>query len=178
MAGFAYRKNLDGSSQSPTLLHKIGKSSVTFSVGDLVRVDASGFVDVVDADENSIAGVCQMVVDSDGKAIDTDSGTNDTWTMESDNETVDQYKVAFIPALPNYIFYNDADDSLTRTMEFQYFDTNNEYQVDVASATDSATAMVKLIERDPDHDGDASKGLFQIVESQFATDAVDTAAHD
>ena len=43
MAGFTYRKNLDGSSQSPTVKNLIGANSVVFQIGDLVRVNTSGF---------------------------------------------------------------------------------------------------------------------------------------
>lgn len=169
MSGFAYRKNLDGSAYNPINMYVIGKNSIAFQVGDLVRINTSGFMDIVDATEG-IAGVCVSVVDKNGLPVTPDSGTTDTWTMNSANQTDTnyQYKVVFIPALPNYLFYNDADDSLTATMEFQYFDTTDENDVNVGSATDTATAQVRLISRDPDGDGDASKGLFQIVESQFA----------
>lgn len=175
MAGFSYRKNLDGSAYNPINMEVIGKNSVTFSRGDIIRINTSGFADIATGGEG-IAGVCVSVVDSNGKALDTDSGTNDTWTLDSDNQTDEKYKVVFIPALPNYLFYNDADASLAQTNLFQYFDTNDENDVDVATATDTATAQVRLIEIDPDDDGDASKGLFQIVESQFAPIAINTAA--
>lgn len=165
MAGFSYRKNLDGSSQSPTLLYFNPKASQTIQVGDLVRVNTSGTLSLV-ATGTEIAGVVQHVVTSAGKAVAPDSGTNDTWTIAASGTTT-TYLVGIIPALPNYLFYNDADDTLAATNNFQYFNTNDENDVDVATATDTATAQVRLIERDPDGDGDASKGLFQIVESQL-----------
>ena len=167
MAGFTYRKNLDGSSQSPTVFEVIGKNSIVFQVGDLIRINTSGFADVVDATEH-IAGVVVGVVDKNGGRIDADSGALDTYTMASDNQTVAQKKVRFIPALPNYLFYNDADDTLAQTNLFQFMDTNDENDADVGTATDTSSAQLRLIQLDPDGDGDASKGLFQIVESQFA----------
>lgn len=175
MAGFSYRRNIDGSAYVPSLLYKPGKNSITFSVGDLVRVNTSGFVDVCDTGEAAF-GVVATVVDANGLSKSTDSGTTDTWTMDSNNQTSALDLVGVIPALPHYLFYNDADASLTRTMELQYFDTNDENDVDVASATDAATAQVRLIERDPDGDGDASKGLFQIVESQLVGISVGNSA--
>ena len=99
--------------------------------------------------------------------------------MPATNQTaaVYGYQVAFIPALPQYLFYNDADASLTRTMELQYFNiTAATAQIDVATATDTACEQFRLIQRDPDHDGDASKGLFQIVESQLAPISLGNAA--
>lgn len=177
MAGFSYRKNLDGSAYAPSNLYVIGKNSVTFSVGDIVRINTSGFCDISTTGEE-IAGVVSTVVDNKGKALTPDSGTTDTWTMGSANQTTatEKYKVGFIPALPHYLFYNDADDTLAQTNILQYFDTNDENDVDVATATDTPTAQVRLVEIDPDHDGDASKGLFQIVESQFAPISVGNSA--
>jgi len=168
MAGFRYRKNIDGSKDAPTLLYAVGKNSIVFQVGDLIRINTSGFADVVDATEGA-AGVIAQVVDTNGLAIDPDSGTTDTYTMASDNQTVALKNVAYMPALPHYLFYNDADASLTRAMELEYFDTNDENDVDVATATDTWSAQVQLVSRDPDGDGDASKGLFRIVETQFGS---------
>lgn len=175
MAGFSYRKNLDGSSQSPTNIYVIGKNSVVFSAGDIIRVNTSGFADIATTGEE-IAGVVTTVVTSAGSPVTPDSGTTETWTLASDNQTSAKRKVGFIPALPNYLFFNDSDDTLAQTNLFQYFDTNDENDVDVATATDTATAQVRLIEIDPDHDSDASKGLFQIVESQFAPISVGNTA--
>jgi len=175
MSGFRYRKNLDGGSAAPTVMEAVGKNSIVFQIGDLIRINTSGFVDVVDATEG-IAGVVVGVVDSKGIRIDPDSGTLDTYTMASDNQTVAGKKVQFIPALPNYLFYNDSDDTLATTNLLQYFDTNDENDVDVATATDTATAQVRLVALDPDGDANASKGLFQIVKSQFGSIAVSGAA--
>ena len=77
---------------------------------------------------------------------------------------------------PDFLFFNDADDDLGQTNLLQYFDTNDENDVDFATATDTATKQMRLIELDPDGDGDASKGLFQITESQFAQIATTGAA--
>jgi len=169
MAGFAFRKNLDGSADVPSTLSILGKNSVTFQKGDLVRVNTSGVVDVCDSTE-APAGVVVSVVDNKDSGLPTDSGTNDTWTLASNNETVAKRKVKFIPALANYLWYNDADDTLSQANIFQYFEANDENDIDVAQATD-AGGTFRLIVIDPDGDGDASKGLFQIVSCQLNQDS-------
>lgn len=167
MSGFAYRKNLDGSAYNPINMRLLGKNSIQFSVGDLIRVNTSGNIDLSDSTEG-VAGVVVTVEDANGLPVDPDSGTTETWTMSSTNTTVALHKVVFIPALPNYLFYNDSDGTLTDTNLFQYADVASSQQVTTGGFTDTATKQVRLIERDPDGDADASKGLFQIVESQFA----------
>lgn len=167
MAGFRFRKNLDGSNQAPVVKNLVGANSVVFQVGDLIRVNNAGFAALVTTGD-LILGVVTGVSAKNGGRTDPDSGTLDTYTMTSDNQTVAQREVHYIPALANYLFYNDSDDTLARTNLFQYFDTNDENDVDVASASDTTVGQVRLIEIDPDGDADASKGLFQIVESFYA----------
>ena len=114
MAGFSYRKNLDGSAYVPSLLYGIGVNSGVISVGDVIRIDNEGFISLADAATDAIAGVVQQVVDANGKAKTPDSGTTDTYTMDADNETVDQDQVGYIPALANYLFYNDSSGRKVR----------------------------------------------------------------
>lgn len=175
MAGFQYRKNLSGEIGAPTLLDFIIDNSDVIQIGDMVRVNTDGHVTLATTGSTQ-AGVVVGVVDKNGLRIDPDSGTLDTYTVASDNETVAQKKARIIPAMPDYLFFNDADDTLATANLLQYFDLNDENDVDVATATDTATAQVRLVQLDPDGDGDASKGLFQIVESQFGTIAVANAA--
>lgn len=175
MAGFSYRKNLDGSAYVPSLLNVIAKQSITFSVGDLIRIDQNGFADVAAATE-AIAGVVASVVDANGKAVTPDSGTTDTWTTPSTNETVAQYTVSFIPALANYLFYANGDADTTQADLFAFTDITDENSP--ANSFGDTEAQLRLIERDPDHDSDASKGLYQIVESQVGTTSKASAAHD
>jgi hypothetical protein len=175
MAGFQYRKNLDGSNQAPTLVYVIGKSSVAFAVGDAVRINTSGFCDVCDAGEG-MAGVIQTVTTREGQPVACDSGTTDTWTMSSTNETVAKKMIGFIPALPNYLFYNDSDGTLTEAMVGMYFDLVSHTQIDGDTNHDTTQRTCRLWEFNPDHDADASKGLFQVVESQFGQDSWDREA--
>jgi len=167
MAGFTYRKNLDGSSQSPTVKNLIGANSVVFQIGDLVRVNTSGFGALV-TEGDVILGVVVGVTDKNGGRIDPDSGTLDTYTMASDNQTVAQKKVHYIPALPNYLFYNDADGNFATTNLFQFADVNDENDIKTSTLHDSTVSQVRIVELDPDGDGDASKCLCQIVESFYS----------
>lgn len=163
MAGFRFRKQLNGTN-SYVQKNLVGANSVVFQVGDLIRVNQSGFAALVTTGD-VILGVVTGVTDANGIKIDPDSGTLDTYTMASDNQTVALKQVHYIPAFPEYLFYNDSDDTLARTNLFQWFDVNDENDVDVATASDSTVGQVRLIEIDPDGDADASKGLFQICES-------------
>ncbi len=178
--GFTFRKNLDGSAYVPSNLYFVGANGVAFQVGDPVRIDQDGFCALADAVADGIVGICATVVDGNEKAITPDAGTLDKWTLNAANETVGggyEYKVGFIPALPQYLWYNDADATLTRTMMLQFFNiTVGTAQIDVGSATDAANEQYRLIQVDPDHDGDLSKGLFQIVETQLSSISLGNAA--
>lgn len=168
MSGFNFRKQLDGTN-GYTLMEMDATAAVVYQKGDLIRVNASGTASLATAGD-MILGVVEAVVTSKGLPVTPDSGTTDTWTMAASTTN----KVQYIPALQQYLFYNDADSDLTASMMFQYFSVNDENDVDGASGSDSTVSTVRLIERDPDHDGDASKGLFQIVESFWAQNCMGT----
>ena len=168
MAGFSYRKNLDGSAYVPSLLYGIGVNSGEITIGDPVRIDNEGFISLADAVTDGIVGICQQVVTADGASKTLDSGTTDTYTLTSDNETVAKDKIGFIPALAHYLFFNDADASLGQGNIGQFFNINaGGAEIDVGTATDTANEQFRLISIDPDGDADASKGLFQITETQL-----------
>lgn len=168
MAGFKFRKSLRGDGVVPAQLEIIAGNSVVFQVGDLIRINQDGFASLATAGD-LILGVVTGVVDKNGIAIAPDADTTpDIYTMESDNQTVGLKKVQYIPALQDYLFYNDSDASLSQAQLMQYFPINDENDVDGSTGNDSVLNTVRLVELDPDHDGDASKGLFQIVESFWA----------
>lgn len=167
MAGFKYRKSLSGSAQTPAELRIIGANSVVFQVGDVIRINNAGFGALFVAGDLTL-GVVTGVVDKNGKAIDPDTNTLDTYTMASDNQTVAQKKVQYIPTLQDFLFYNDSDDTLAQTNLMQYFPLNDENDVNGSSSSDTTLDTVRLVEIDPDNDGDASKGLWQFVESFWA----------
>lgn len=164
--GFQYARNMDGSAYVPSLIYAIAKDSVTFTIGDAVRINTSGYVDICDAGEY-VVGVIAQVVDADGYPLTPDSATTHDYTMDSDNTTVDQNLIGFIPALPHYLFWNDADADLSAIDIGQYFDLISSSQVDGDSNHDTTTKTVRLWQYDPDGDADASKGLFNFVESQI-----------
>jgi hypothetical protein len=154
----------------------IGGNSVVFQVGDLIRIDADGYAALVTAGD-LVLGVVTGVTSKDGVPVDPDSGYLDIYTMGSANETAGESsnkKVRFIPALQEYLFYNDADSSLSQALLFSYMNVNDENDVDPGSTSDSTLSTVRLIEIDPDGDADASKGLFQIVESFWAQNCMGT----
>ena len=168
MAGFKFRKSLSGSVDQPTQLSLIGANSVVFQVGDLIRVNNAGRAALVTTGD-LVLGVVTGVTDSSGQqAIDPDSGTTDTYTMASDNVTVAKKLVFYVPALPDYLFFNTADSAITVANLFQYMAVNDEDQVDPGTVSDTVVDTVRLIEVDPDATGTTGEGLFQIVESFWA----------
>ena len=169
MAGFKFRKSITGSLEQPTQLSLVGANSVVFQVGDLIRVNNAGRAALVTTGD-LVLGVVTGVTDSSGQqAIDPDSGTTDTYTMPSDNVTVALRKVFYIPALPNYLFFNTADSAVTVADLFMYMAVNDEDQVDPGTKSDTVVDTVRLIEVDPDATGTTGEGLFQISESFWAT---------
>lgn len=177
MAGFTYRKNLDGTNAVPSLLKAIGKNSIEFSKGDAVRVNTSGFVDVAETTEG-IIGIVVGVVDAKGLPVAYDSGDIDTWTMASDNQTVAFKEVVFIPAFGHYAFSCDSDTTIELASIGKYFALNSTSD-GVVTAGESFTIGnldVQLIGVDPDGDGDVSKGLYRIVKTQMGQSAQVSAA--
>ena len=160
MSGFNYRKSLSGAAQVPAELQIIGGNSVVFQKGDLIRIDQDGFAGLVTAGD-LVLGVVTGVVTNKGVPLDPDSGTLDTWTMGSANESTaaQKYKVQYIPALQDYLFYNDSDDTLAQANLMQFFAVNDENDVDGTTGSDTVLNTVRLVEIDPDNDADASKGL-------------------
>ena|SRR3990167_4182223 len=167
MAGFRYRKNIDGSSQAPTNLNLVGANSIVFQVGDLIRVNNAGRAALV-VTGDLVLGVVTGVTSKDGAPVAPDANTTDTYTMASDNVTVAQKKVHYIPALPNYLFFNKADSAITVANLFQYMAVNDENDVDPGTVSDTVVDTVRLIEVDPDATGTTGEGLFQITESFWA----------
>lgn len=171
--GFRFAQSLSGATKVPAEMEVVGKNSVAFIPGDLVRINQDGFCDIVDATE-AIAGVCTGVVDKNGIRIDPDSGTLDTYTMASDNQTVAGKKVRFIPALQDYLFWNDATNDNAEADKFAFDDVTDQNTA-VGTGADTE-AQLRIIKVNPDGDGDMSNTLYQIVESQFAQTSKASAA--
>jgi hypothetical protein len=176
--GFKFRKNLAGL-EHPAVLDFILDDSATFTLGDAVRLDTDGLLTVNGAG-NTILGILSGIVDQNGqnvfvpgRASGTEGSTltpDDTITTSSTNSTDGTRKlkgqVILDPAGTN-LYYNDANGNFAQTNVGQCFDlTASGDQVDQGTATDGS-AQVQLLQIDPDGDGDASKGLFRIVEEQY-----------
>lgn len=163
MTGFELRKSLGGS-ETPQLLYFIVDNSDTITIGDAVMLNTDGHVVVATAGEE-ILGIVAQVVDANYLPIDPDSGTTNTYTVDSDNETVDQVMVG-VYVSTDLLFANDSSGTLATTNLMQFFDLTDENNIDQSSASD-ASGQFQLVGLDPDNDGDASKGLFRIAESML-----------
>ena len=175
MAGFEYRGQLNGA-ENPVVLDVLIGASLTVKVGDAVKVYAfsSGGGCSRASAGNLILGIVQGIVNKDGIDLDNaDTSTYDgTWTSStktyaaaSDNLTDKQIKAKVIVDT-NALFYNDTAGSLAAGDEYKHFDLNDQDQIADQDGADAAGAFI-LIKRDPDGDGDASKGIFIISESDL-----------
>lgn len=175
--GFEYRKSLR-SGENFVKLQFLLDDSATFTIGDMVRLDTDGLLTVNGAG-NTILGMLAGIVDQNGinvfspRAQGTTGSTltpDDTIATSSTNSTDGTRKlkgeVILDPAGLN-LYYNDANGDFAQTNVGQCFDlTSSGDQVD-ASALFDGSGQVQLLQIDPDGDGDASKGLFRIVENQY-----------
>lgn len=175
--GFKRRKSLNGL-EHPAVLEFLLDDSATFTIGDMVRLDSDGLLTVNGAG-NTILGVLVGIVDRNGmnvfspRAQGVDGATltpDDTIATSSTNSTnaarglKGQVELDFGG---ENLYYNDANGDFTQTHVGACFDlTASGDQVDQGTATDGS-AQVQLLQIDPDGDGDASKGLFRIVEEQY-----------
>jgi hypothetical protein len=176
--GFRFKKTFYGSEQPAPLIYRI-TNSATIKIGDAVRIDDSGYVNVVGVG-GPVGGICVGIVDENeinplsfGYINNTGCTLipDDSVTAASDNETRTtghvQAQIVIDPA-GSCLWYNDADGDLAVTNTFQLFDIVTAGQVDAGTLSDTS-GQFQLISRDPDNDGDASKGLFRIAESQLMT---------
>jgi hypothetical protein len=175
MAGFEYRGQLNGGDNPVVLAVKIANSS-TVKVGDAVQAEAfaSGGGCKRAAAGTEILGVCIAIVDANGIDLDNTSADkfDGTWTTASstyaasaDNMT-DKAIAAKVIVDKNALWYNDAAGDLAAADELKYFDLDDQDQVADQNGADNAGALI-LVKRDPDGDGDASKGIFKIAESEL-----------
>lgn len=175
MAGFEYRGQLNGADNPITLTVPIGTSK-TIKVGDAVKLDAfsdGGGIERATSGEE-ILGICVGIVDKNGIDLDNTSADNydGTWTSStktyvaaSDNMT-DKLVSGLVVVDKNAIWYNDTAGSLAAADILKFFDLTDQDQVADQNGDNDAGALI-LIKRDPDGDGDASKGLFIIAESEL-----------
>lgn len=174
---FDYSKNLAGVPSTPTPVKVKIANSTTIKIGQMARVNSSGFAVPAGA-ANPVLGRVAGLIDNNGTPVNafqfdstktghTNSG-DDTVVTASDNQTRSQSVFAEIEVgLESVLFYNDANGDLAQTNLFQLFDlVSTSDQVDQGTASDTSGQM-QLIQLDPDNDGDASKGLFRVAEPQL-----------
>ena len=184
--GFKLYKKGDGNSAEPISLRYRAANSATLKVGDAVRINTSGFL-VRSGTTAPVLGVLEAFEDSKGisplsliHANNTGATftNDDTVATASDNQTrTDNYIVGVVAFDPDgsCLYYNDADGDLATTNLMQMFDVAAAASNQIsASSASEANGQWQLILIDPDNDGDASKGLFRIAESQLST-GVDSA---
>lgn len=174
--GFAFRKTLYGL-EHPATQHYILAGSATVKIGDLVRINTSGYL-VRCATGEVPAGVLIGITDKDGVNVFSPRAQGTTGATLTPDDQVATASTNASDATKNLkgeviidpagvcLFYNDADGDFAQTNLFQMFDVANGNQVTQGSAGD-ANGQVQLLKLDPDGDGDASKGLFRIAENQF-----------
>lgn len=177
MAGF-YARRSEGGHSSGEQRHVLIGNSKTITLGDAVNVTTDGTLDVAGVGER-VLGVVEGFVDKNGLPLVaqhaegtdyTESGNpgvvgSETVAVASDNATDSQVQ-AVVNVDASQEYYNDADEDLDLTDDYQYFDVvaaGDQIDAD----TVGTSGQFVLIERDPDNDGDASKGIFRIAEHAF-----------
>lgn len=181
--GFTPTKSLYGVDIPATPKFILGDSR-TFSVGDAVRLDTSGLLKRCASTDPAILGIVAGLYDQNGEvgvfspriagqAITGATLTpDDTLATASDNSTNGAKKLTarvILDPAGVILFRNVSNGSLAQTNVGQFFNlsASNAGQIDQASASDTS-GQLQLVELDPDGDGDVTKGLFRIVQSQLA----------
>jgi len=175
MAGFEYRGQLSGA-QDPVTLPVIIGNSQTVKVGDAVKLVAfaSGGGACRATAGEEVLGICVGIVDKNGIDLDNTSSDNydGTWTSSSKtyvasaDNTTDKTVKALVVVDKEALWYNDSAGTLAVADEYKFFDVTDQDQIADQDGADNAGAFI-LIKRDPDGDGDASKGIFKIAEHEF-----------
>lgn len=173
---FSYKKNLLAAGSAPTPVKVLVANSTTLKIGQAARVNTSGLA-VPAGVGNPVLGIVSGIVDNYdvpvnsafyGGATGHSNSGDDTVTTASDNTTraLAVYAEILVGTEP-VLFYNDANGDLAQTNLLQFFDlASTSDQIDQATASD-ANGQFQLMQLDPDNDGDLSKGLFRVNESQL-----------
>lgn len=179
MAGFQYRGQLNGA-ENPVTFHVPIANSETVSVGDAVQMEAFGSGGGVKraAAGTEVLGIVTGIVNAvgidlvnakpdtfDGTFTPAAAGAGDTYAASADNMT-DKAVIALVVADKESLWYNDSAGSLAAADILKFFDLADQDQIADQNGNDNAGAFI-LIERNPDGDGDLSKGIFKIAESEL-----------
>lgn len=126
-------------------------NSITVIVGQAVK-SSSGFLTNASVTSGAIAGIILAVVDANGLPIDPDSGTTDSYTTASDNQTVAK-KYAIIDESPFtiYSFVASAAPGTTTGSNLRnyYADFSDASTIDESTAATS-NKVLRLLGADPE----------------------------
>lgn len=176
--GFRLRGSLSGQDVGAGFDFLIADST-TIKVGDAVRLDTNGDL-VLAGVGNPVLGIAVALKDQNGlnlftpqaSGLDGATLTEDDQVQTASDNTSDatknlQAEVMMDPA-GDLLWYNDADGNFTDPDDLLtlYDVLAASDQIDQSTASDS-NGQFQLVKLDPDNDGDASKGLFRIAESQL-----------
>ena len=176
MAGFEYRGQISGGKENPVMHSVLIGNTQTVKVGDAVKLVAfssgGGLCRATAGEE--VLGILVGIVDKNGIDLDNTSTDNydGTWTSSSktyvtsaDNMT-DKLVRGQVVVDKEAKWYNDSAGTLAAADEYKFFDVTDQDQIADQDGADNAGAFV-LLERDPDGDADASKGIFKLAESEL-----------
>jgi hypothetical protein len=133
-------------------IHRIGKNSEAFTIGDAIA-EASGF-GIVSLNSSRLLGF-----------------SAETITMASNNQTVAQYRVAMIPALPGMEVECDFDAAVTQATAVGFYAvlTGTTGAQKLASASLSATVgQFRVTKLDPRGEGSETRVLATPVFTAFS----------
>lgn len=175
---FTYRKNLAGVTSDPTPVKILIDNSTTVKLGQVVRVNQAGFI-VPAGVTAAVLGVVAGFIDQNGTPVDafsydtsktghTNSG-DDTIVTASDNRTRAFPVYAEVEvALQEILYFNVASAAQAQTNLMQFFNlVSTSDQIDQSSASDTS-GQFQLIQLDPDGDGDLTKGLYRVSNTQLS----------
>lgn len=148
---------------NPILKSFVIDNSDTIKQGDLVMLNTDGHA-VVGTATNLLLGWAETVVTSSGAPVAPDSGYEDRWTVDSDNETVDKH-VVLVNVDPTAVYEIDFSAAIGTTSGSKVgarFDITDKDTVNEASAT-AGSAQVALVETTDT----TTRGRVVILESQL-----------
>lgn len=167
---FKFKKSLTGHA-APVLTRVIIDNSDVIQLGDAVKVYNAGNAEVATA-ARPIAGFVHAVVSSTGLQPTPDTGTTDTWTVASDNETVAQI-ACLIDMSTDSIYSGDVDGTINTTnssaKQGASFDLTDENSIAETTALRNSAGQLYGWGTDPDDSGNL---LVSIMESERLSNGV------
>lgn len=156
---------------APVLTRIVIDNSDVIRIGDFVRAYNAGHIEVAVA-ARPLFGVVHAVEDIDGLQPTPDSGTLDTFTVASDNETVAQI-AALVDTSIHSVYSCDQDGTLGTTNSSDQvgasFDLADEETVDESTSLRTGPGQLYGWGADPE---DSTRVLVSIMESELHSSGV------